>query len=120
MPTSPTARTLAFLRESGATCQKVEYWNPFGRNRVDLFGCIDIVAIDQRQIIGIQATSADNLSHRWVKACAEPRLRNWLEAGGRFEIWVWSKRGPRGAPKTWQLSVRKMTLEDCAVEDLSR
>lgn len=101
---SPTQRTLALARELGFDAQVVEKWNPHARIRQDLFGIIDIIAIHaELGIIGIQATSGSNHSARVAKALAEPRLAKWLAAGGRFEIWSWAKRGPRGGRKTWQV-----------------
>lgn len=111
---TPTARTLAKLRKLGVTAQVVERWNPYGGarkpdgtavgNRVDLFGVIDVIVIGGREyslvdprcgIIGIQATSAANMSSRRRKSAAEPRLLEWLNAGGRFEVWGWRKKGSR-------------------------
>lgn len=86
---SPTRRALEILRCRGATAQVVEHWNAHARRRVDLFGVIDIVAIEpgQRGVLGIQATDASSVSKRVTKAQAEPRLRAWLAAGNRFEVW---------------------------------
>lgn len=125
---SPTSRTLAELRKRGWTAQVVEqhlpFPKPFGTKR-DLFGVIDIVAIVPATadpvdlpyrdaaglagaILGIQATSAltgGNHSARRTKILAEPRARAWVEAGGRLELWSWSKRGDRGKAKRWTLRV---------------
>lgn len=105
---TPTQRTLAACRRLGRTCQVVERWNPYGGarkpdgtavgNRVDLFGVIDIIAIDTA-IIGIQATSGTNVRARVVKSLAEPRLREWLAAGGKFEVWGWRKLKNRWKPR---------------------
>ena len=111
--TSPTKRTLAELRSRGYTCQVVEHWNPFARQRVDLFGGIDICALAPGVTLGVQCTTADHLAARVTKLCAEPRIRNWLEAGNRLEAWGWSKKGPRGKRKTWQPSIREITICEC-------
>lgn len=107
---TPTARTLAAQRKLGRTCQAVERWNPYGGarkpdgtavgNRVDLFGIIDIIAIHKDGILGIQATSGTNFLARCKKAEAEPRLREWLEAGGQFQVWGWRKIKARWAART--------------------
>lgn len=99
---TPTARTLKELRELGFIAQVVEKFNRFSKRRIDLFGCIDIIAARAGVgVLGIQATSGDNHAARMDKARAEPRLREWLAAGGRFAVWSWSKRGPRGKRKLW-------------------
>ncbi len=100
---SPTARTLQFLRSAGITCQVVEKWNPHAKVRQDLFGCIDILAMlpKMKQILGIQATSGSNHSARMRKAMEEPKLHEWLRAGGHFVVWSWSKTGAKGKRKVW-------------------
>lgn len=100
---SPTSRSLAECRRRGWIAQVVEKWNPHARVRQDLFGCIDIVAVQEGQILGIQACAGSSHAARRDKALAEPRLRAWLDAGARFEVWSWAKQGPRGKRKTWTL-----------------
>lgn len=101
---TPTQRTLKNLRENGWIVQVVERWNSFARIRQDLFGCIDIVAVkgDSRGVFGVQATSGNNVAARIQKSVAEPKLRAWLQAGNRFAVVGWSKRGPRGKVKRWE------------------
>lgn len=89
---SPTERTLAALRKLGFTAQVVERWNPHAKVRQDLFGCIDIVAVNEHGILGVQACVAASLAARCTKSEAEPRLLTWLQGGGRFEVWAW--KGP--------------------------
>lgn len=107
---SPTQRTLAAQKKLGRTCQVVEKWNPYGGarkpdgtavgNRVDLFGVIDVIALDPvHGIIGIQATSGGNVMARVHKSLAEPRLVEWLRCNGRFEVWGWRKLGNRWHPR---------------------
>ena len=89
---SPTARTLERLRKVGWTAQVVERWNAYAKVRVDLFGVIDVVAIDSSVgIVGIQATSGSNMSARLKKSEAEPRLLTWLQSGGKFFVYGWRK-----------------------------
>lgn len=114
---TPTARTLARLRKEGITAQVVERFNPYGGprkadgtavgNRVDLFGIIDVICLGG-SITGIQATSGANLSNRRQKAEAEPRLLEWLKAGGKFELWGWRK-----LKRTGRWEVRKLRAERC-------
>jgi hypothetical protein len=103
---SPTQRSLAWLRRRGATAAVVERYNPHAKRRVDLFGFIDLVALDGGQgVLGIQTTSADHVSHRLAKLreeCAEA-MERWLNAGNRLVIHGWAKQGPRGRRKLWTL-----------------
>lgn len=106
---SPTARTLAYLRKQGWTAGVVEKWNQYARVRQDLFGCIDIVCVDGCEIMGVQATTTSNQANRLTKSLAEPRLRAWLEAGGRFAVVGWKK-----SKKTnrWEMTWREVSLAE--------
>lgn len=115
--TSPTARTLAECRKRGWVAQNVEQFVRFPPpgHRLDLFGVIDIVAVVPvaavaaaclKRTIGIQATaSAAHHAHRRDKILAEPRAREWVDAGNGLELWSWSQRGAKGKRKLWQLRV---------------
>lgn len=106
MAASPTSRSLEELRKHGYRAQVVERYNPHARRRVDLYGWIDIVALDGKPgVLGVQATSASNLSSRVQKICGEcaEAAEEWLRAGNRAEVWAWSKKGPAGKRKVWVL-----------------
>jgi hypothetical protein len=107
--TSPTARSLAECRKRGWIAQVVEQTIPRTFIKRDLFGIIDIVAITDAGILGIQATSGTNHAARVAKARLEPRLTRWLEEGARFEVWSWAKRGNRGERKLWSLRAEGVT-----------
>lgn len=110
---SPTQRSLAKLRSDGYTAAIVEHWNPFARIRQDLYGYIDVLGIcSGKPVLGIQATSTSNISARYKKSIAIAALKTWLETGSLFQVWGWSKKGPKGKKKTWQLTVRNVTLDD--------
>lgn len=122
MTASPTQRTLAECRKRGWYVQVVERWNPYAHVRHDLFGVIDLVAIAKPDMItppycstllAIQACAGSSHAARRDKILAEPRARAWVEAGGRLELWSWSKRGERGKRKRWTLRVE--TYQDMAV-----
>lgn len=115
---SPTQRTLALLRKEGWDAQVVERWIPQTKRRLDLFGCIDIVACKPGVIMGVQATSASHHNHRVIKSLNEPRLKSWLYGGGRFEVWSWAKKGKKGQRKLWQVRRQRLTLRE--VEDAVR
>lgn len=110
---SPTQRSLAYMKDLGFTCAVVEHWNSFARIRQDMFGVIDVVCLMPGVgVVGVQTTSGSNLAARRTKSLAEPRLRTWLESGGRFELHGWRKIGPRGKRKTWQVVREEVTTKD--------
>lgn len=106
--TSPTARSLALLRQEGWTAQVVERWNPYAKVRHDLFQCIDILAINGKAVLGVQATSGSNISARLSKIASLPAATLWKASGGLLEVWGWRKVGARGKRKTWE--VRRIAL----------
>ncbi len=107
--TSPTARTLAECKRRGYHVQVVERFCVYSKRRIDLFGCIDLVAITPEGIMGIQATSGTNHSARREKANEEPRIAAWIAAGGLFEIWSFAKRGDRDKRKLWALRAERIS-----------
>ena len=117
--TSPTQRALKDLRTLGFTAQVVERFNPHAKVRQDLFGCIDIVAVREGcGILGVQACAGASHAARRAKSLDEPRLRAWLAAGGRFEVFSYAKRGGRGERKRWQLRREELTADDLPAEPL--
>jgi len=110
--TSPTQRALAYCRRYDWTAQVVEKWNPHARIRQDLFGCIDLVVLDGEAggVLGVQVTSGSAHAARVTKAMLEPRLRTWLEAPARFEVWSFAKRGAAGKRKLWTLRAQAIEI----------
>ena len=54
---SPTQRSLEYLREQGYFCAVVEKWNSFTKQRQDLWGWCDILAIRENEVLAVQVTS---------------------------------------------------------------
>lgn len=102
---SATALTLKECKSRGWIAQTVEQTIPHTFIKRDLFGAIDIIAVTERGILGIQATSAPNHAARANKALEEPRLQAWLKAGGLFGVWSWSKKG-----RLWELREEEAVL----------
>jgi hypothetical protein len=107
---SPTSRTLQYCaKKLGWPVGVVERRLPHTFTTVDLFGCIDVMAIAGDRIMGIQATTGAHHANRLAKSMAEPRLRAWLAAGALFEVWSWTLAGAAGKQKRWTL--RREALE---------
>jgi hypothetical protein len=115
---SPTSRALAECRKRGYVAGVVEKFVRFPApgHLVDLFNCIDIVAITPSGILGIQATSGSNHASRVQKIHAEPRARAWIEAGGRLEVWTFSQKGAAGARKLWEIRVERILIDSFPAE----
>ena len=95
MAASPTQLTLKLLRDQGFVAEVVERWIPGANIRKDLFGFVDIVAVDGKRTVGVQATSASNMSAR-KKKIMESEVLGLVRSSG-WEIWVmgWKKVGTR-------------------------
>lgn len=88
---SPTKLTLDELRKRGYLCQVVEHWNPFAKRRIDLFNVIDVLAVGEGRTIGIQCTSASNVSSRVRKISDSDALPSLRKAGWGVYVWGWRK-----------------------------
>jgi hypothetical protein len=121
--TSPTSRSLKYLRNSGYVAEVVERWIPLSPSkdpkpgkqpsavRRDLFGCIDIVGVHRGRpgALGVQATSASNVSARLTKARSVRELVDWLEAGNQFQVHGWWQDEATGR---WHVRVAELTRGD--------
>lgn len=92
MKASPTQLSLKELRKTCATVQVVEVWNPHVRQRKDLFGFIDILAISEAgETIAVQSTSWGNTSSRASKIAESEHVASVRKAGWRILIHGWRK-----------------------------
>lgn len=119
---TPTQRTLAALRKRGLKCGIVERWiaqaKPHGK-RLDLFGIIDILALDPVcGVIGIQSCGSA-FSEHWKKLTIDNAQDtfDWLSTPGTsLELWGWRKlklkRG--GKAVRWSPRIRVITVDDLA------
>lgn len=126
---SYTQRTLRACRERGLVAGIVEKWNPYVKRpdggtgkREDLFGILDIIALDpQRGVIGIQSTSGNQIPDHRRKILDErtQETRDWLSTPGTvLELWGWRKvkrrlkDGSWGKGEYWEPRILVITLED--------
>jgi len=116
---TPTQRTLKYLKDLGRVCGIVERFNMYAGPhgiRQDLFGFIDIIALDRKEgIIGVQSCGQAFSAH--YKKITEERhheCAEWLRCGGKVELIGWRKvkhkRG--GAAMRWKPRVREITQKD--------
>ena len=94
MSTSPTQRTIRELGKNGIKCAVVERWNPHVKIHQDLFGIIDIIALDvKRGVVGVQSTGSAFSEH--VKKLRDEKAQetfDWLSIPGTsLELWGWRK-----------------------------
>lgn len=122
---SSVQRTLRACREQGRFVEKVEQWISYGGpntkprpgmpagTRRDAFGFIDIIAIDTDAIVAIQACTSSRKAH-YVKIMENDFSLPWIKAGGRIELWSWSKRKlvRGGKAVRWTPKIEQITKED--------
>lgn len=96
MSGSPTSRTLEELRKRGfPLVQVVEKWIPQARKRQDLYGIIDVLAVSDDEIVGVQATSGSNVSSRIKKIAESDALPILIKCGIRVFVHGWAKKKGR-------------------------
>ena len=69
----------------------VEHYNWFSKSRQDLFGILDLVALLDGDTIGIQTTSAANISARVKKITECEHLPALRKAGWTILVHGWRK-----------------------------
>lgn len=107
MATSPTQLTLKRLKETGKypLVQIVERWNPFARVRQDLFGIIDLLAIDENgYVTAIQVTSKSNMRARIRKIEESEALPHLRRAYWTILVEGWYREGRRWKSKITDIS----------------
>jgi hypothetical protein len=108
---SPTARTLQFLRKNGFTADVAERFNSFTKQRKDMFGFVDVVAIGGTGgILAIQSTSASNQAARVKKILAEPRAKEWIKSGGKVYVHGWRKKRAKPGGKRYVWVVNEISI----------
>lgn len=116
---TPTQRTLRALRDRGLVAAIVEKWNAYAGPhgiRQDLFGIIDVLALDPALgVIGVQSCGQDFSGHR-TKILEEryQETLDWLRTPGTsLELWGWRKvkvkRG--GTAMRWSPRVAHFTVD---------
>jgi hypothetical protein len=114
---SPTQRSLKKLRDAGYMAAVTERFNSFTKRRHDLFEFIDILAVKQNEVIGVQTTSQSNVGARIKKICALQSADSWLYGGTRrIVVHGWAKRGPRGKAKRWTCTETEITADQVSAE----
>lgn len=87
---SPTQRSLEYLRELGYHCEVVEKWNSFTKQRKDLWGWCDILAIRKDEVLAVQVT-ASAVADRIKKIQESTTVALVRDAGIRIEVHGWRK-----------------------------
>jgi hypothetical protein len=123
-------KTHAWLKANGYTYAKVEYFNPWSKTTLDLFGLHDSLAIrsDKQGVWGINSCGEDVAAHikKYIEGYSRPATENrpekvfgpneclmpWLQAGNRFSLFGWRKRGAAGKRKLWTLRHIEFSIFD--------
>lgn len=79
----------------------VEHWNAYTQRRHDLFGVFDLLALKGPETMGVQPTTASNVSARVNKITDSPYLDAIRKAGWNIQVHGWAKVKNR-----WKLTRR--------------
>jgi hypothetical protein len=113
MAISNTSRTLEYIRSQGWDADIVERFNPYAGKfgqRKDLFSIIDIIALTESGIAGIQSCGQAFKAHD-DKILAEPMALRWLEKGGTLILIGWRKIKLKRGGKALRWSPRIKTYD---------
>lgn len=110
--TSPTERTLAWLRRRNWASAITEHWNGHIKQRQDMWGFADVLAFHGPITALVQCTSADNMAARVHKIRDLWNFQKGVTHSGVPLVWTaephrriyvvgWSKRGGAGERKLW-------------------
>ena len=88
---SPTKRSLDYLRKLGWQAEVTEKWNPHARIRQDLFGFVDILAVMGEQTLAVQTTSSSNMAARVKKIADLDSVSAVRKAGWLIHVHGWRK-----------------------------
>lgn len=101
---------------------KVERWIERAKKRLDLYGCIDVLAVRPGlPLLGIQSCANSSVAAhlekiRNLEGPSREAIAIWLDQGLGLEVWGWAKKGPAGKRKTWQVRRVEVLPEDVYVE----
>jgi hypothetical protein len=123
-PVTMTARSMKYLKEQGYLVALVErsidvprFGKGFKpgdrfRNKFDAFGFADLIAVKPGTIgtLYVQTTTADHQSERRTKILEALATKTILECRNRIVVHGWSKKGARGMPKLWSVTVAECLI----------
>lgn len=101
---SPTQKTLQHLRAAGYLAEVVEKRLPRVHITRDLFGFLDVLAIREGEVLGVQATSSSNVAARLAKITHHANLSAVRKSGIKVVIHGWRKRKGRWCLREVDLS----------------
>lgn len=91
MASSPTQRSLKFMRDQGYLCEITERWNQWAKVRQDLFNFVDILCIKGGKTVAVQTTSYGNMSARIKKIKDLETYPIVRSAGWEIVVHGWKK-----------------------------
>jgi len=99
---------MEYLRGLGYEVDITERYNHHSRQKNDLFGFADLIAIRPGVTLAVQTTTSSNMAAR-VKTVMSCKLAGLCkEAGWNIEVHGWALKGPQGKRKTWQVRIEEI------------
>lgn len=110
MSSSPTSLTLKLYRSLDYHADVVEHWNPHTKTRKDMFGFVDIVAVNNEgKTLFIQATSTGNMGAR-VKKIQANETYQLIRNNPHIQVLVigWKKYAKPVDRKYWRPTIKEL------------
>jgi len=102
-------RSLKLIKDYGWLYEITEHWNQYTRRRHDLWGFCDILCLDGKRTIAIQACGSDYQEHV-LKMKNNEFVIPWLIAGNELQLWSWRKLKKVRGKKATYWSCRKADI----------
>ena len=90
---TPNQQSVRHLRSLGFHAEVVEHKIPGTNRSADFLGIIDVIGVGNGRTVGVQATTAEHVSHRRNKMIESGMLVLLQEAGWYVVIHGWRKDG---------------------------
>lgn len=100
---TPTQRSLKYMRDQGYFAEVVEKYNSFTKRRNDFAGFLDILCLGEGEVVGVQTTSYSNMSSRKTKILEHENFELVKRAGIRILVHGWVKKNNRWQVKEVEL-----------------
>lgn len=101
---SPSQLSKRELEKQGYLVNITEHWNAFARKRKDLFDFIDLLAVKEGEVLGVQATSASNIHARIRKIKDNPNYPIVSKSGIKIAVWGWKKNNKN----RWEVKIKTL------------
>jgi len=110
---SRLSKAMKYYRDLGYKVAKVETWNIYDKKNHDLFGILDLIAVGNREVLGIQVCGGGDFAAHDRKLMASEVSPLWTEAARLILIGFRKVKYKRGGKlMVWKPRIKEYCLAD--------